>query len=156
MTSTPPAAIQALIDAHINGFNTQNNDLFLSVFGDTAIIIDGIAPVRWWNPNAPRQNPAVSQNTVDRAHARLGVPALVQRLGQRIQWLQERRLLGSVPPPARVVELVLTLVHGVAFMNLVGGDNEKDERPRFRRLLAGVLATAARATGATRSKRAAR
>ena len=53
MTSTPPAAIQALIDAHINGFNSQDNDLFLGVFGDTAIIIDGIAPYRWLNPNAP-------------------------------------------------------------------------------------------------------
>ena len=53
VTSNPPAAIQTLIDAHINGFNTQDNDLFLSVFGDTAIIIDGIAPYRWLNPNAP-------------------------------------------------------------------------------------------------------
>ena len=53
MTSNPPAVIQALIDAHINSFNTQDNDLFLSVFGDTAIIIDGIAPYRWLNPNAP-------------------------------------------------------------------------------------------------------
>ena len=53
MTSNPPAEIQTLIDAHINGFNTQDNDLFFSVFGDTAIIIDGIAPYRWLNPNAP-------------------------------------------------------------------------------------------------------
>ena len=53
MTSNPPTEIQTLIDAHINGFNTQDNDLFLSVFGDTAIIIDGIAPYRWLNPNAP-------------------------------------------------------------------------------------------------------
>ena len=53
MTSNPPAVIQTLNDAHINGFNTQDNDLFLSVFGDTAIIIDGIAPYRWLNPNAP-------------------------------------------------------------------------------------------------------
>ena len=53
MTSNPPAEIQTLIDTHINGFNTQDNDLFLSVFGDTAIIIDGIAPYRWLNPNAP-------------------------------------------------------------------------------------------------------
>ena len=53
VTSTPPAAIQTLIDAHINGFNAQDNDLFLSVFGDTAIIIDGIVPYRWLNPNAP-------------------------------------------------------------------------------------------------------
>jgi hypothetical protein len=51
--STPPAVIQTLIDGHIDGFNTQDNDLFLSVFGDTAIIIDGIAPYRWLNPNAP-------------------------------------------------------------------------------------------------------
>ena len=53
MTRNPPAEIQSLIDAHIDGFNTQDNDLFLSVFGDTAIIIDGIAPYRWLNPNAP-------------------------------------------------------------------------------------------------------
>jgi hypothetical protein len=53
VTSKPPAEIQTLIDAHINGFNTQDSDLFLSVFGDTAIIIDGIAPYRWLNPNAP-------------------------------------------------------------------------------------------------------
>ncbi|HEY7504682.1 MAG TPA: hypothetical protein VH700_11320 [Gemmatimonadales bacterium] len=53
MTSKPPAVIQTLIDAHINGFNTQDNELFLSVFGDTAIIVDGIAPYRWLNPNAP-------------------------------------------------------------------------------------------------------
>ena len=53
MTSNPPTAIQTLIDAHINGFNTQDNNLFGSVFSDTAIIIDGIAPYRWLNPNAP-------------------------------------------------------------------------------------------------------
>jgi hypothetical protein len=52
-TSSPPAMIQTLIDAHINGFNSHDNDLFLSAFGDTAIIIDGIAPYRWLNPNAP-------------------------------------------------------------------------------------------------------
>ena len=53
VTSNPPAEIRTLIDTHINGFNTQNNELFASVFGDTAIIIDGIAPYRWLNPNAP-------------------------------------------------------------------------------------------------------
>ena len=53
MTSTPPSEIQTLIENHINGFNTQNAELFLSVLGDSAIIIDGIAPYRWLNPNAP-------------------------------------------------------------------------------------------------------
>ncbi|HJZ76809.1 MAG TPA: hypothetical protein VKE51_33975 [Vicinamibacterales bacterium] len=53
MTSIPPAEIQSLIEAHVNGFNTQNSELFFSVFGDTAIVIDGIAPYRWLNPNAP-------------------------------------------------------------------------------------------------------
>ena len=47
-----PREIQTLIDNHINGFNTQNIELFLSIFGDTSIIIDGIAPYRWLNPNA--------------------------------------------------------------------------------------------------------
>ncbi len=53
MTNAAPADIQMLIDAHVKGFNTQNDDLFLNVFGHTAIIIDGIAPYRWLNPNAP-------------------------------------------------------------------------------------------------------
>jgi ketosteroid isomerase-like protein len=53
VTSKLPAAIQTLIDAHITGFNDQDDDRFFSVFGDTAIIIDGIAPYRWMNPNAP-------------------------------------------------------------------------------------------------------
>ena len=52
MTSKLPSEIQTLIENHINGFNTQNTELFLGVFGDTAIIIDGIAPYRWLNPNA--------------------------------------------------------------------------------------------------------
>ena len=51
--ANPAREIQTLIDNHINGFNTQNIDFFLGVFGDTAIIIDGIAPYRWLNPNAP-------------------------------------------------------------------------------------------------------
>jgi hypothetical protein len=53
MTNAPPPEIQSLIEIHIKAFNTQNHDLFLSVFGDTAIIIDGIAPYRWLNPNGP-------------------------------------------------------------------------------------------------------
>jgi hypothetical protein len=52
VTSKPPSEIQTLIEDHINGFNTRNTELFLGVFGDTAIIIDGIAPYRWLNPNA--------------------------------------------------------------------------------------------------------
>ena len=53
LADKPPREIQTLIDNHINGFNTHNNKLFLSVFGEDAIIIDGIAPYRWMNPNAP-------------------------------------------------------------------------------------------------------
>ena len=52
-TSKPPPEIQSLIDLHIKAFNTEDNEPFFSVFGDTAIIIDGIAPYRWLNPNAP-------------------------------------------------------------------------------------------------------
>jgi ketosteroid isomerase-like protein len=52
VTSKPPSEIQTLIEDHIKGFNTQNTELFLSVFGDTAIVIDGIAPYFWPNPNA--------------------------------------------------------------------------------------------------------
>ncbi len=53
MASPPPSEIQTLIENLINGFNTQNTELFLSVFDENAIIIDGIAPYRWLNPNAP-------------------------------------------------------------------------------------------------------
>jgi ketosteroid isomerase-like protein len=53
VTSKPPSEIQTLIEDHIKGFNTQDTELFHRVFGDTAIIIDGIAPYRWSNPNAP-------------------------------------------------------------------------------------------------------
>ena len=53
MASNPPTEIQTLIDNHVKGFNSQNIEEFLRVFGDTAIIIDGIAPYRWLNPNAP-------------------------------------------------------------------------------------------------------
>ena len=53
VADNPPAEIQTLIDNHINAFNTQNDELFFRVFGDTAIIVDGIAPYRWLNPNAP-------------------------------------------------------------------------------------------------------
>ncbi len=53
MSDSPPAEIQALIEAHIRGFNTQDDPLLLSVFGDSAIVIDGIAPYRWLNPHGP-------------------------------------------------------------------------------------------------------
>jgi hypothetical protein len=53
VTSKPPTELQTLIDTHIKAFNTQNRELFTSVFSDTAIIIDGIAPYRWLNPNGP-------------------------------------------------------------------------------------------------------
>jgi ketosteroid isomerase-like protein len=52
VSSQPPNEIQSLIANHINGFNTHHTELFLSVFADSAIIIDGIAPYRWLNPNA--------------------------------------------------------------------------------------------------------
>ena len=52
LTGKLPTEIQSLIENHINGFNDQNTRLFLSVFGDCAIIVDGIAPYRWLNPNA--------------------------------------------------------------------------------------------------------
>jgi hypothetical protein len=53
VADNPPSEIQTLIETHINAFNTQNVELFRSVFGDDAIIIDGITPYRWLNPNAP-------------------------------------------------------------------------------------------------------
>ena len=53
MTCKLPVEIQSLIDTHVASFNTQNVELFISVFGDDAVIIDGIAPYRWSSPNAP-------------------------------------------------------------------------------------------------------
>ena len=53
MSDSLPAGMQILIDKHVEGFNTQNSELFLSVFDDDAVIIDGIAPYRWLAPKAP-------------------------------------------------------------------------------------------------------
>jgi ketosteroid isomerase-like protein len=53
MPDNPPSEIQSLIGKHVEAFNTQNVEFFLTVFSDDAIIIDGIAPYRWLNPNAP-------------------------------------------------------------------------------------------------------
>src|SRR4051794_2553588 len=69
VTSTLPSEIQTLVEDHISAFNTQNTELFLRVFGDTAIIIDGIAPYRWLNPNAP----ANWLNDVEKWRENLGV-----------------------------------------------------------------------------------
>jgi len=46
-----PAEIQGLIEAHVNAFNTHDNNAFYEVFSDNAIIVDGIAPFCWPNPN---------------------------------------------------------------------------------------------------------
>ena len=69
MADGPPSEIEALIDAHVNAFNSQNVKLFLSVFADDAVIIDGIAPYRWLNPNAPMN----WLNDVDKWREDLGV-----------------------------------------------------------------------------------
>ncbi len=53
MADNPPSEILTLVDRNVASFNTQNVALFLSVFGDDAVIIDGIAPYRWLSPNAP-------------------------------------------------------------------------------------------------------
>lgn len=53
VTNQVPAELQTLIESHVQAFNTDDHDLFFSVFGDTAIIIDGIGPYRWLNPDAP-------------------------------------------------------------------------------------------------------
>ncbi|MGA7354044.1 MAG: hypothetical protein WA431_05740 [Candidatus Cybelea sp.] len=53
MSNAPPAEIQSLIEKHINGFNAQSTEIFRDVFAENAIIIDGIAPYRWLNPDAP-------------------------------------------------------------------------------------------------------
>jgi hypothetical protein len=53
VSDAPPPEILSLIEKHIEGFNTQNLEIFHSVFAADAIIIDGIAPYRWLNPDGP-------------------------------------------------------------------------------------------------------
>jgi hypothetical protein len=53
VADNPLDEIKTLIATHIDAFNSRNKDLFVGVFGDDAIIVDGIAPYRWLNPNAP-------------------------------------------------------------------------------------------------------
>lgn len=69
MTNRPPAEIENLIENHVRGFNSGDAELFLNVFSDTAIVIDGIAPYRWLNPNAP----ANWLGDVERWRAQFGV-----------------------------------------------------------------------------------
>ena len=52
MADELPSEIKALIDAHVDAFNSQDVELFLSVFAGDAVIVDGIAPYRWVSPNA--------------------------------------------------------------------------------------------------------
>jgi len=49
----PPAEIKALIDKVLSGFNNKDSALYTSAFGSDAVVIDGIAPYRWTEPNAP-------------------------------------------------------------------------------------------------------
>ena len=53
MSSALPDEIRSLVVRHVDGFNKQNTEQFASVFADSAVIIDGIAPYRWLAPNAP-------------------------------------------------------------------------------------------------------
>jgi len=85
-----------------------------------------------------RQNPAVTAKTLQRAHARLGVPNLLRQLTERVAWLREQGLLPMTTVPNDVVTLVVTLVHGVAFMNLVAGASPRSLRSKFFRLLSGI------------------
>ena len=62
MPDNPPSEIRSLIGKHVDAFNTQNVELFLTVFSDDAMIIDGIAPYRWLNPNAPANGSPTSKN----------------------------------------------------------------------------------------------
>jgi hypothetical protein len=76
MTDKPPTEIQSLIDAHINGFNAQDEKLFFGVFRETAIIIDGIAPYRWLNPNAAANWIADVEKMAQRPWRDQGAPVL--------------------------------------------------------------------------------
>jgi hypothetical protein len=80
MSTNPPPEIQTLIDSHVRGFNTGDDDLFLSVFGDTAIIIDGIAPFRWLNPDAP------AHWLMDAAKWRAGLGVTREHLAYRVDF----------------------------------------------------------------------
>lgn len=55
MANELPNEIRALIESHIDGFNTQNDERFIKLFDEGATIVDGIAPYRWISPDAPAQ-----------------------------------------------------------------------------------------------------
>jgi len=94
VTASPPSEIQALIERHIEGFNTRDDDLFLGVFGDAAIIIDGIAPYRWLNPNAAANWLA----DVEKWRRNLGVTS--EHLSYEPRWTAENRPLIDRAKPA--------------------------------------------------------
>lgn len=86
-----------------------------------------------------RQNPAVGARAVEQAHARLGVPELVRSLRARLAWMQQRRLLSAESPPHQLVDVLLTLIHGVAFMNLVTGQVRPGAVSHLRGLIGAVI-----------------
>jgi hypothetical protein len=88
MSNAPPAEIQNLIEKHINGFNAQSSEIFRSVFAENAIIIDGIAPYRWLNPDAPANWLA----DVEKWRKDLGVT--YEHLFVRDGILERRRVIG--------------------------------------------------------------
>lgn len=53
LPNEPPAEIKSLIDTVLSGFNNKDSALYTSAFGADAVVIDGIAPYRWTEPNAP-------------------------------------------------------------------------------------------------------
>ena len=55
MSTSIPVEIASLIEKHVAAFNAQNSEVFQSVFGDDAVIVDGIAPYIWLYPNAPEK-----------------------------------------------------------------------------------------------------
>jgi hypothetical protein len=53
VAGNPPREIQTLIDNHINGFNTQNIELFLSILETPPSSLTASRPIAGLNPNAP-------------------------------------------------------------------------------------------------------
>ena len=81
------------------------------------------------------QHPAITAAALTAAHEHLGVEALVAAFRRRVGWMQRHQVLARHVASETVVDGVLTLVHGVAFMRLASGAPVAKQQTRLRRLV---------------------
>lgn len=85
------------------------------------------------------RNPLLDPETVQAAHARLGVRVLIGALLSRLKELQERRVLQKPVEPQALLEAILMAVHGLVFMHLASPQPPTSAETTLRRFVGTLL-----------------